>query len=158
MLDFTKPEKVVSGSSTFQATIDGPFYRNARVRAADVTDGLARTIFLGEHSSTVSDKTWVGVVPYAVTCPKSRFQSACNSGGALVAAHSGPDTHDHPDVIIHAPNNVFGHTDEMYADHSMGCHILFGDGSVRFIQESIDPFVWVAMSTCSGGEVIDAGL
>ncbi|MBX9789192.1 MAG: hypothetical protein K2Y37_09785 [Pirellulales bacterium] len=40
--------------------------------------------------SVLGDKTWVGVVPYGVTCPKPPFPSACNSGGAFVAAHTGP--------------------------------------------------------------------
>ena len=152
--DFTKSETVHAGSETFEAKIDGPFFRNARLRAKDITDGLSNTVFVGEHSSVLSNKTWVGVVPFCVTCPKFPFPSACNSGGALVAAHSGPDTHDHPEVIIHAPNNPFGHTDEMYAEHPDGANTLFGDASVRFIHEDINPFTWVALSTRNVNEII----
>ena len=72
----------------------------------------------------------------------------------MVAAHSGPDTHDHPQVIIHAPNNPFGHTDEMFAEHPDGANTLFGDASVRFIMEDINPFTWVALSTRNVSEVI----
>jgi prepilin-type N-terminal cleavage/methylation domain-containing protein/prepilin-type processing-associated H-X9-DG protein len=150
--DFDKAEMVTAGGQTTPALIDGPFYRNAHVRAADIGDGLANTIFIGEHSSVLSDKTWVGVVPFSVTCPKPPFPSSCNSGGALVGAHSGPDTHDRPQVIIHAPSNPFGHTDEMYSEHPGGANILFGDGSVHFIQETIDPFAFVAMSTRDAGD------
>jgi prepilin-type processing-associated H-X9-DG protein len=153
-VDFTQLETVTAGGITTQASIEGPFYRNAHLRAKDITDGLAHTVFVGEHSSVLSDKTWVGVVPYAVTCPKYPFPSACNSGGALVGAHSGPDTHDRPQQIIHAPNNPFGHTDEMYAEHVDGANTLFGDGSVRFIQEEIDPFLWVALSTRNLGDMV----
>ncbi|HMO36628.1 MAG TPA: DUF1559 domain-containing protein, partial [Gemmatales bacterium] len=46
----------------------GPFYRNSRVRIADVLDGTHTTVFLGEHT-TISDKTWVGVHPFAEVCP-----------------------------------------------------------------------------------------
>ncbi len=153
-IDFTHPETVHADSETFEATIDGPFYRNARLTMAKITDGLSGTILVGEHSSVLSNKTWVGVVPFAVTCPKFPFASACNSGGALVAAHSGPDTHDRPQVIIHAPNNPFGHTDEMYAEHPEGANALFGDSSVRFIAEEINPFTFVALSTRNGKEII----
>lgn len=146
-VDFATDEVIVSGGVTSNESIEGAFYRNSRLRHADFTDGLAHTVFIGEHSSKVSDKTWVGVIPYSVTCPKPGFFSACNSGGALVGAHSGPDVHDRPTVIIHAPNNVFGHTDEMYSEHRAGCHVLFGDGHVTFIQENIDPYAWVALST-----------
>lgn len=152
--DFSQPEIVTAGNITSEATIDGPFYRNARLRAKDVSDGLSNTVFVGEHSSVVSNKTWVGVVPFVVTCPKFPFPSACNSGGAIVAAHSGPDTHDRPQVIIHPPNHPFGHTDEMYSEHVEGANTLFGDGSVRFIQEAIDPFIWVGLSTRNRGEIM----
>ena len=63
----------------------------------------------------LTDKTWVGVVPFACSAwPKPGWPSDPNSGGDLVGCHSGPDIHDHPQVIIHAPNHPFGHTDEMY--------------------------------------------
>jgi prepilin-type N-terminal cleavage/methylation domain-containing protein/prepilin-type processing-associated H-X9-DG protein len=151
--DFSVPE-IISQNNNQPAFIEGPFYRNARISAASVTDGLSQTVFIGEHSSVLSDKTWVGVVPWSATCPKPPFPSACNSGGALVGAHSGPDTHDRPQVIIHAPNNPFGHTDEMYSEHAGGAHILFGDGSVRFVSEFINPFTWVAVSTRNGREAV----
>ena len=150
--DFSVPEPIPANGN-LPATIDGPFYRNARISSASVTDGLSQTVFLGEHSSILSNKTWVGVIPYSATCPKPPFPSDCNSGGAMVGAHSGPDTHDHPQVIIHAPNNPFGHTDEMYSEHVGGAHIMMGDGAVRFISQYIDPFTWVALSTRNGSEI-----
>lgn len=149
--DFSIPEPITAtGKSVVQ---EGPFYRNSRIRAADVTDGLSNTIFLGEHTSTVSNKTWYGTVPFAATCPKPGWPSECNSAGCLLGAHSGPDTRDHPQVVIHAPNHPFGHTDQMHSDHVGGAHILFGDGSVRFVSQFIDPFTWVAISTRAGHEI-----
>jgi prepilin-type N-terminal cleavage/methylation domain-containing protein/prepilin-type processing-associated H-X9-DG protein len=153
--DFERPETVTAGGITSEAEIDGTFFRNSRIRAADIGDGLSNTIMIGEHSSILSDKTWVGVVPYSVTCPKAPFPSSCNSGGAMVAAHSGPDTHDRPQVIIHVPNDPFGHTDEMYAEHPGGANTLFADGSVHFITETIDPFTFVAMSTRNTGDAFN---
>lgn len=150
--DFSMPEPIpATGQSAIQ---DGPFYRNSKIRAADVTDGLSNTVFAGEHSSTLSNKTWYGTIPYAATCPKPGWPSECNSAGCLLGAHSGPDTHDHPQVIIHAPNHPFGHTDEMYADHVGGSNILFGDGSVKFVSQFVDGFTWVALSTRNKQEVV----
>ncbi|WP_437229437.1 DUF1559 domain-containing protein [Planctomicrobium sp. SH661] len=151
-MDFSVPEPIAStGQSVVQ---DGPFYRNSRVRIADVTDGLSNTVFLGEHSSSLSDKTWYGTIPYAATCPKPGWPSDCNSAGCLVGVHSGPDTHDHPQVVIHAPNHPFGHTDEMYSEHVGGAHVLLGDGSVRFASQFMDPFTFVAISTRDGSETV----
>lgn len=151
--DFEVPEPILANGGK-PAALDGPFYRNSRIRGADVIDGLSQTVFLGEHSSSLSDKTWVGVIPFACTPPKPGWPSDPNSGGCLVGVHSGPDTRDHPQVIIHAPNHPFGHTDEMYSDHKGGANVLFGDGSVRFISQNIYPWTWVALSTRNGGEVV----
>ena len=155
--DYEVPEPVAANGNR-PARIDGPFYRNSRMTVARITDGLSNTVFIGEHSSVLSNKTWVGVVPGAVTPPRLDMRpwpSENNGAGCLVGAHSGPDTHDHPQVIIHAPNNPFGHTDEMWAEHTGGANCLFGDGSVRFISTFIDPNAWVGLSTRDGGEVIN---
>lgn len=153
--NYDVPEPVTQNNNQL-AMIDGPFYRNSHTRAADVTDGLSNTVFLGEHTSLLSQKTWVGVVPGAATCPRldlTNWPSDCNAAGCLVGVHSGPDTHDHPQVIIHAPNNPFGHTDEMYSEHPGGCNVSFGDGSARFIREEINPLIWVALSTRNVNDV-----
>ncbi|MHC5537490.1 DUF1559 family PulG-like putative transporter [Singulisphaera rosea] len=134
-------------------TITGPFYKNSRIKVADVTDGLSNTVFLGERSSSISDNTWFGVVPFSSVWPKPGLPSDPNSGGDMVGCHSGPDVHDHPQVIIHAPNHPFRHTDEMYSDHGGGCNVLFGDGSVKWIKQTIYPWTWVYLSTRNQGEV-----
>jgi len=155
--DYDVPEPIPENNSQ-PARIDGPFYRNSKTSVASVSDGLSNTVFIGEHSSVLSNKTWVGVVPGAVTPPRldlRAWPSENNGAGCLVGIHSGPDTHDHPEVIIHAPNDPFGHTDEMWGEHGIGCNVLFGDGSVRFITTFINPNTWVAISTRDGGEAVN---
>jgi prepilin-type processing-associated H-X9-DG protein len=155
--DLSEPAMVNVNGEQVASGIDGPFYRNARVRFTDIRDGLSSTVFIGEHTSILSDKTWVGVIPGAVTCPKTKFRfSSCNAAGALVGAHSGPDPTDLPDVLIHAPNNPHSHTCGMYSEHPRGGHVLFGDGNVRFLQEQIDPFTWSALATINGGDQVGA--
>jgi prepilin-type processing-associated H-X9-DG protein len=150
--DFDVPEPIPGAPSPH--TINGPFYRNSRTRPASVTDGLSNTVFIGERTSYLTDATWVGVVPFACTPPRPKWPSDPNSGGNLVGAHSGPDVRDHPQVIIHAPNHPFGHTDEMYSQDGDGGNVLMGDGSVRFIKQTIYPYTWVALSTRNNGEIV----
>ncbi len=153
--DYDVPEPVAAAGGK-PANIEGPFYRNAKMPGSSISDGLSNTVFVGEHSSILSNKTWVGVVPGAVTPPRLDLRpwpSENNGAGCLVGIHSGPDSHDHPQVIIHAPNNPFGHTDEMWGEHGPGCNVLFGDGAVHFISAFINPDLWVALSTRNLGEV-----
>ena len=113
---------------------------------ADVSDGLSNTVFIGEHSSVLSNKTWVGVVPGAVRRPRLDLRpwpSENNGAGCLVGATAGPTLHDHPQVIIHAPNNPFGHTDEMWGEHGAAatcCSATARSGSsARSLPESGSP-------------------
>jgi len=41
--------------------------------------------------------------------------------------------------------------------HPGGVHSLMGDGSTRFIKETIAPRVWDAIHSIRGGEIVDAG-
>uniref|UniRef100_UPI0035CF3AE9 DUF1559 family PulG-like putative transporter n=1 Tax=Isosphaera pallida TaxID=128 RepID=UPI0035CF3AE9 len=38
--------------------------------------------------------------------------------------------------------------------HPGGVNALFGDGSVKFVKDTINPFTWRALGTVSGGEVV----
>jgi hypothetical protein len=133
---------------------DGPLYRNSRTRMRDVTDGLSNTIFFGEQTPSHSPSTWVGIVPNSVTCPTPKFAYAgCDGAAPQINIHSGPGEHEFP-PIIHPPNSNFGYVDEMYAEHADGCHVLLGDGSVRFASKYMDGTTWAALSTRGIGEVV----
>ncbi len=40
--------------------------------------------------------------------------------------------------------------------HPGGINTLFGDGSVHFMKNSINPQTWIALGTISGGEVVSS--
>jgi prepilin-type N-terminal cleavage/methylation domain-containing protein/prepilin-type processing-associated H-X9-DG protein len=142
---------------------NGPIYRNSHVTYAGVSDGLSNTVVAGEKSPYLADATWVGIIPGYRHFAYNAFASAGTGGagvnydypGAILAVHSGPSLYESPQVI-HPPNSPLGHTDEMYSLHPGGANVLLGDGSVRFIKQSINLLTWQALSSRSNGEIIDA--
>ena len=140
---------------------DGPFFRNSTSRFRDVLDGTSNTVFFGEHSSALSEKTWVGVIPGAFTHPE--FESPENGPDAaatLTLVHAGPsggelDITGQP--IIHPINFPTFHVGQMYSQHPGGGFVCMGDGSVRFITVFVDLLLWAEMSSMNEGEQIDWG-
>ena len=141
--------------ANWQPVSSGPFYRNSRVRLGDVIDGLSHTVFLGEHV-TISDKTWVGVVPGTQSCPRDpdRYPfTSCDQAATFVLCHSGPAA-DEPG-IVHPPSFPTCHVCQMYAPWSAGGgYVLLGDGSVRYIATEVNLDTWAAMSSMNKGEVV----
>jgi prepilin-type processing-associated H-X9-DG protein len=116
-----------------QCAGDGMFSHNSKVRMADVSDGTSNTIFLGEHRTDKTldwHSTWVGLVP---------------GGEEATARFLG--------VSDHTPNHPDQHIDDFSSWHTGGVHLLFGDGRVRFLTQSVDFGVFRAITTRAGGEV-----
>ncbi len=140
---------------------NGVLYRNSKTRAAEVTDGMSQTIFVGERSSNLADSVWPGAVPFSTHFAWPPFASIGTGGigraydgpGAYVGAHSGPCPYEDP-VVIHPPNSPLGHSDQMQSTHLGGANLLLGDGAVRFYSDSHSLATWVALSSRNGEEVI----
>jgi prepilin-type N-terminal cleavage/methylation domain-containing protein/prepilin-type processing-associated H-X9-DG protein len=137
---------------------NGLFYRNSRIRAAKVTDGLSRTIVVGERSSDHSPSTWTGAVAGG-QCP------AWMAGQAPYSAPPGPayDNADFGEALVlshgngtHLPSADFPifDPDTFYSMHAgQGANFLFGDGSVHFLTSEIDPMTYQYLCTIAGGEI-----
>ncbi|MFO0809033.1 MAG: DUF1559 domain-containing protein [Gemmataceae bacterium] len=140
---------------------NGVMYRNSRVKFADVTDGLSNTVFAGERTPYLADAVWAGVVPGAKHYSYNEYASSGTGGtginydnaGSYVGANSGPSIYEDPQ-IIHPPNWPGGHTDQMHSQHSGGCNILMGDGSVRFYADGARFSVFQALCSRNGGEAV----
>lgn len=109
----------------------GAFFLNSRLQFRSITDGLSNTYFVGERSSKMGGSTWTGVVTDADEALARVVGSA-----------------DHP------PNDDHGHLDDFGSYHPTGANFLMGDGSVRFVSETIDEDVYKAFATRAGGEVV----
>jgi prepilin-type processing-associated H-X9-DG protein len=133
---------------------DGAFIRNRSMRIADITDGLSNTLIVGERASNMSNSTWTGAVTGGVV-PALRYPAPADQlanaelAPALVLSHGSRD---------HLPNNplVFD-ADATTSFHVNGVNFLFGDGSVRGINNSINGLVYEALLTRAGSEAIDGG-
>ncbi len=142
---------------------NGPIYRNSHVTYAGVTDGLSNTVIAGEKTPFLADASWVGIIPGYRHFAYNAFASAGTGGAgvnydyacAILSVHSGPSLYEGP-VVIHPPNSPLGHTDEMYSLHPGGGNVLLGDGSVRFVKQSINLLSWQSLSSRANGEVISA--
>jgi prepilin-type N-terminal cleavage/methylation domain-containing protein len=132
---------------------DGAFFRNSRLRTKDFSDGLSRTIVVGERSHNISRVTWTGAVTdgFSGATPPSE--------GGTVKTPYDPE----PSFIMilgpvgtedgrRTPNDPDAHNEDYWSNHSGGCLMLMGDGSVQFIQDQIDPKVFQSLATRAGGE------
>lgn len=130
---------------------NGPLYRNSWLRLARVSDGMSQTVFLGEHSQRISQKSWAGTV-VGSWCQPATTVSEPDAAATLLLVHSGPAEGE--DDVIHPPNDPLAHVCQMVADHPLGGNVAFGDGSVRFVSASIDHDTWAAISSVDGGETV----
>ena len=154
---YTSDTTTITVNGDVSNLADGPFYRNSKTRMARISDGTTNTIFFGEHSSKLSDKTWVGVIPGATVHPRFATPENGPDGAAtMVLVHGGPsggelDITGFP--IIHPVNFPTFHVGQMYAEHLGGGNVSMGDGSVHFFRETLDLITFAELSSMDEGEV-----
>jgi prepilin-type N-terminal cleavage/methylation domain-containing protein/prepilin-type processing-associated H-X9-DG protein len=131
---------------------NGLLFRNSRVSFRDATDGLSQTLLAGERSRNLADATWVGAVPSGHACTNPSWPVRdCATSNVMVMANTGPWP-DEPWVNV--PNHKGSKADDYWSLHPGGCNFLLGDGSVRFIKETVNPTVFSALASRAGGEVV----
>ena len=114
---------------------DGMFYQNSAVRFRDVKDGTTNTVAVGERVSAVPlladfPSCWAGVVP------------------------EGEESITRVLALTDHPPNYGAHPEDLSSFHPGGANLLMGDGSVRFVTESVDEDTFQGAGTIAGGEVL----
>ncbi|WP_435018114.1 DUF1559 domain-containing protein [Tundrisphaera sp. TA3] len=156
---------------------DGLFFANVLVRIADVTDGLSNTAAFSEHilgdfnqtvaterSDTFRPGTYPATPDEAVAqCramdPKTiSLQGVSDVGAPWIYGyhsttsywHSGPPNSR---SCMFPPSRIMTTAN---SKHPGGVNVLMGDGSVRFIKETVNVAAWRAIGTRNGGEIVGA--
>lgn len=156
------------GSDANFTTGNGIFFRNSKMRFADIVDGTSQTYLVGEclrgdfDLNTLRDN-YVGVRNVS----DARVISTCQTlvpnfsdrGGAWIGGQGLNSTF----TTARPPNNPlvdcwgpsFSFTNFVARSfHPGGVNIAMVDGSVRFVPNTIDPVVYLAMGSRAGAEVI----
>ncbi len=141
----------VSGYPDTSNGAAGVLLRNSKVRVTDITDGSSGTLLVGERAWMWQGKvrspvtTWVGAVTNAVIPQTLNPALGFEVEGVMVLTNSGTVAEGR------VPNNTFDHVEDASSNHISGVNFLFADGSVRSIDNTISPRVWVGIATRSGG-------
>jgi prepilin-type N-terminal cleavage/methylation domain-containing protein len=114
----------------------GLFYDDSRTRMKDVTDGLSKTLAIGERG-VPEDLSWGWVIAGGQEC--EQYLSAARG------------------VFRPLPSGNAATADEAllrwWSWHAAGPHFALADGSARVISPDVDHAVFMALSTRAGGEV-----
>ena len=132
----------------FPDTNTGVLLRNSKYRVTDITDGSSNTLMVTErHSGRSPMTTWVGAVTNSINPPRNPGYDD-EEPATLCLANIGEPADGR------TPNNPLDHVEDPSSRHPGGVNALFGDGSVRFIKNTINPVTWSALGTRAGGEVL----
>jgi prepilin-type N-terminal cleavage/methylation domain-containing protein/prepilin-type processing-associated H-X9-DG protein len=163
--------------------VDG-MLKQGKTRLSEVTDGLSNTIAIAEdagrdarYQSPYLEQDMIGSTPKGdpliveFTPPRNvpvgqrrfwRWADADGSYGvstqpnnrAPIALARTAGDYQTPDRTIEGSNSQ--NNDEAFSFHPGGVNVLYGDGSVHFIKETINIVTWRSLITPKGGEVLSS--
>ncbi|MEZ6129254.1 MAG: DUF1559 domain-containing protein [Planctomycetaceae bacterium] len=113
---------------------NGTFYSLSKTRIGDITDGTSSTLIVGERGIP-SDRGWGWYL-----CGGTECEHYVSSERGLSPGQNVPSWQ--------------GTLRRFWSWHAGGAHFLLGDGSVSFLNYSMDFNTYRAMSTRASGEIV----
>ena len=118
---------------------NGVFFLNSRIRFDDIDDGSSNTIFIGE----VADPDSLGWI----SGTRATLRNTGSIAGRIIRNNSIPITPNSNLLLV----GGFG------SFHTGGANFAFGDGSIRFISQSISPVLFQKLGDRHDGQMLDLG-
>jgi hypothetical protein len=147
---------------------NGPLQINKAMKFKDVTDGLSNVILIGEQSNKVK---WIGAPSWEFENNQSQgpsgFHGGWHGGEDLAVGTAQYGQAGGMATIVYGPNAacgdffecgvVYSNSTNLASAHTGGIHALLGDGSVKFVSDSIDlpTFKMLGMRADGGVTSID---
>ena len=127
---------------------NGVLFLNSSVRNRDIRDGASNTIFVGEYLGFPDSLGWA-----SGTRATLRNAGSGISGGP--PRPTGPPAPANAAPIAAGNDALLLQVGGFGSQHAGGAHFAIGDGSVRFITQSINPTTFKNLANRADGELPD---
>lgn len=136
----------------------GVFLTDNSLRIEQIRDGASNTCMVGEsvqiHANPAFGPYWGAgswASTHGVVQPPKDPTNFPNASSYL------PNAEASSALLAGKPNpQKLPYANVMGSKHSGGLNMLFGDGSVKFLKNTIDPTVWYGLQTIANRELIGA--
>ncbi len=157
-----------TGPSLATVFAGAPFALDRSFGIESITDGTSNTLLMAEviacaaRSGTAADEDFRGMIYnddfacsmfLAYTTPNSKVPDLLPGWCVYPFRSNPPCTLGASQASVQSSSPAFS-TARSY--HPGGVNALFGDGSVKFMKDSINPLIWRGLASSRGGEVISA--
>jgi prepilin-type N-terminal cleavage/methylation domain-containing protein len=169
------PYNLKNDSPDLTGRNNGSFWYQSAVSPGQVTDGLSNTAFFSERclGNTAAPDALSDYYLTNESVDECRLAGPTNSprladpyewsgdrwadGNSLYTRYNHVFPPGYPSCLLGGSQDYDSQTVVTATSrHPGGVNLMTGDGSVRFVKESISASVWTALGTAAGGEVIDA--